>query len=218
MIPERILPDSEFSQILENAFGLSQLSDLAAFAAEQAINRIRKMRGFSELPLAPFPVLDVFIVYPELFPLIQPSIGLDEYGCLKDCGLGVWKISVNVDRPADEQRFTIAHELGHFLFVQYMEIVCSKIICKYPKEKVWFITTGEVEKFCDTFAYSLLLPSEIMGKWVLQFEKDISPVDIEEGARFFGVPVKEFTARVLFALQSHLRKLKSSGEAPSSGV
>lgn len=74
------------------------------------------------------------------------------------------KIYVNKDDPSNRQRFTIAHELGHFLLHQDYVKDESKynVLLRTPlKDKDY---TPE-EKEANCFAAYLLVPSELLKKY-----------------------------------------------------
>lgn len=74
------------------------------------------------------------------------------------------KIVVNKDDPPNRQRFTIAHELGHYLLHQDYVKDESKyaVLLRRPLEDKNYSTE---EKEANCFAASLLVPDELLRKY-----------------------------------------------------
>lgn len=69
-------------------------------------------------------------------------------GCLTNCR-GLWVIGVNLRHSETRQRFTIAHELGHFL-AKHPPMICLDGV------------DWAQERFANRFASSLLMPVRIV--------------------------------------------------------
>ncbi|MCW2534268.1 MAG: transcriptional regulator, partial [Blastococcus sp.] len=99
--------------------------------------------------------------------------------CLDDPGRDTRLLVVNSDEPAERQRFTLAHELGHLLFGD------GAHVDDLDGED------RESETRCHEFARNLLLPPEGVTGWLKRNTGATSgPVDeqiVSRLARYFGV-------------------------------
>ena len=90
-----------------------------------------------------------------------------------------YQIRINRSEPICRRRFTICHEVAH--------IVVKKSLA-YGFSTGDIFTKGGLERFCDRFAASFLMPSDLfILKW-----KSISDADLLKKARvanFFNVSV-----------------------------
>lgn len=101
------------------------------------------------------------ITYPPVFPdkitKLWPGLrisydDLDKEGFLVDLGSKGGEIVVKITDVTARRRFTIAHELGHWVLRTFnnSKIACSGAIGSRNRP---------VEKWCDEFAGALLIPS-----------------------------------------------------------
>ena len=105
--------------------------------------------------------LDVVVrLWPEL---TVTSSCLDREGYLIDLGRLGAEILVRGDDNPRRKRFTIAHELGHW--------VLRPTLATEPRS---ILPSTAVEKWCDTFATALLMPED----WVLRDVRGIKPSGI----------------------------------------
>lgn len=88
-------------------------------------------------------------------------------------------IGVNSTHPKTRQRFTIAHELGHFALKHHGELFVDKTVMKRDGRSSQAIDPHEME--ANSFAAELLMPSELLLKSVerrLDGKTDYSAVDL----------------------------------------
>jgi Zn-dependent peptidase ImmA (M78 family)/transcriptional regulator with XRE-family HTH domain len=124
----------------------------------------------------------------ELTELVEEMTGVDVATrplsfasgmCLVDEARTTRLLVVNSDEPAERQRFTLAHELGHLLFGDGAHIDGLDA------------GTGEAETRCNEFARNLLVPADGVRNWLRRTQgTDAGPVDeqaISLMSRFFGV-------------------------------
>jgi len=101
-------------------------------------------------------------------------------------------IGVNKGQHPVRRRFTIAHELGHFLLGHNIEkgvdddIVDDDYDKPYPQERE-----------ANMFASALLMPSEWVKKEFKAQGSDLSKIDLDKLARTFGVSKQAMTIRLL---------------------
>jgi Zn-dependent peptidase ImmA (M78 family) len=100
-------------------------------------------------------------------------------------------IAVNKGQHPVRRRFTIAHELGHFLLGHDIEKGVDETIDDtfdkpYPQERE-----------ANLFASALLMPSEWVTKEFKAQGSDLSKVDLDKLASTFGVSKQAMTIRLL---------------------
>ncbi len=101
-----------------------------------------------------------------------------------------FEILVNKNNAEVRQRFTIAHELGHyFLHESILKSSDVHIDTLYRTSSETNITTKEQEKEVDYFAGALLINK-------MAVEKIISNYSIEEMSEIFGVSSSAMTVRL----------------------
>lgn len=107
-------------------------------------------------------------------------------------------IGVNSKQPPQRQRFTIAHELGHFLLHEGQEVHYDKDYRLSLRSELSSAGTDVEEVEANFFAASLLMPDHF-----LKMDPRTAEVDIEDGravailAKVYGVSVQAMTNRVL---------------------
>jgi len=115
--------------------------------------------------------------------------------------IGVIAYSENQGRQ--RQRFTIAHELGHFLLHlpegnQDTVFLDKDFIVKYRSNKAYTETEMRQEQEANTFAASVLMPKELIFKTLARKDmQKLSETDlIETLAQIFEVSVPAMTFRL----------------------
>jgi hypothetical protein len=97
-------------------------------------------------------------------------------------------VLVRAADPPQRQRFTVAHEIGHFF------------LSAAPTDKVQ-VTHALEEALCDEFASRLLLPPTELGKAIQQIGSDVSIEDLLSLCRHFEVGIQP----MLIALRDVLK-------------
>jgi Zn-dependent peptidase ImmA (M78 family)/DNA-binding XRE family transcriptional regulator len=99
-------------------------------------------------------------------------------------------IAVNANHPPDRQRWTIAHEYGHFLTHRL-------------QPEITILHGGRVplhERFADAFARFFLMPSSSLTRRFLALKQaktgPITPADVLDLAHLYGVSVQAMTLRL----------------------
>src|SRR5258708_34484801 len=85
---------------------------------------------------------------------------LDGSGYLLPLGRLGAEIVVNEKDPEERRRFTIAHELGHWV----LGLICEKKFGEFKQPPG--VPRATLEKWCDAFATSLLMPSPLVSSWL----------------------------------------------------
>lgn len=151
------------------------------YIEELALQAIKKA-GCTAAPIPVERVAEAMELEVLRFPFHEKISGLLK----KEEGV----IGVNQSHHPLRQRFTIAHELGHFL-------LGHDLIGEHSEEGVddFFDKARPKEREANSFASSLLMP----GEWVKEHVKK-NGMDIETLAKAFGVSKQAATIR-LFELK-----------------
>jgi Zn-dependent peptidase ImmA (M78 family) len=107
--------------------------------------------------------LDIRCVVEEIFKIKidETDLGKDISGFLERIG-SKWHIYINKHESELRKRFTIAHELGHFIFHRNQYLSDSK------PDQIFFRdeNTNLVEWQANEFAAKLLMPKDTFGKYI----------------------------------------------------
>jgi len=135
----------------------------------------------------------------EKSSMLLEEVGLDEapidpIKCAKHLGVEVKPVSISDDitglfvikdkmahiiynkneRNRKRQRFTIAHELGHYVLHRNIPLIIDKGNREITFKRDLSSTTGEIrrEREANAFAASLLMPRDLVEKEILKVPKD----------------------------------------------
>lgn len=186
---------------------LSEVRFSAEACAEELRSRWMKLRKYNEIPIGPFPVLDLFTIYPRIFPFIAMSdrphprallmATASIYNSRKRWGMQhETLIMIYMKDSPEEQRFSIAHEFAHLALDDWLENGCID-----PKI---YNNSDLKEEFCDQVAREILLPKTLVCWWLKAAGPDINAKTILAGAMFFQVPEYEFQNRLIVLMQKQL--------------
>lgn len=75
----------------------------------------------------------------------------------------VWGIAYNGKSRPERQRFTIAHELGHFVLHRSQQ---QKFNCDKQSVHTGIDTLRDIEREADDFASNLLMPGDLLRSWI----------------------------------------------------
>lgn len=111
---------------------------------------------------------------------VAETLGLDiEYQAYDEPFSGVLirngdeaTIGVNLNHHEHRQRFTIAHEIGHFLFHKGDVMIDKTISINYRGNES--VVDYQKEKEANLFASELLLPTRLLSKELRKFEIDLN--------------------------------------------
>ena len=103
-----------------------------------------------------------------------------------------WGIFVNPRARLERQRFTIAHELGHFILHRRSQI---SFMC--DKESIYsgVDTLKRIEREADEFASNLLMPGNLLRERIAGKQFDFHL--ISDLAREFGVSLESMSIRIV---------------------
>ncbi|MBI4236969.1 MAG: ImmA/IrrE family metallo-endopeptidase [Deltaproteobacteria bacterium] len=106
-------------------------------------------------------------------------------------------IFVNAEQHSNRQRFTISHELGHYLLHKQEQVhVDNDFTVVYRNTKS---STGEDlhEIEANQFAAELLMPEKCVGQYIVDNKvRVITETTIANMADFFGVSLQAMTIRL----------------------
>lgn len=127
---------------------------------------------------------------------------LDNDGYIVDIPGGA-EILLNANAPATRQRFTLAHEVGHYAL--QIGLGDSSVLPNH----------SDVERWCDRFAVGLLMPEA----WVKQFLRGVSAAKmagrVAAGPRTFQVSRAAFLLRISEVTGTWAFELSSTGQLAS---
>jgi hypothetical protein len=134
-------------------------------------------------------------------PIIPMPLGSGIAGQLKreisPAGLPRFKIPVNSETPVNRQRFTIAHELAHYIL--HRDLIEGGIV-----DDVMYRSTlgGPYETQANQLASDILMPIRLIKKY-----RQLNPTsDWNELARAFAVSPE--------AMKIHLKNIRFSSDLP----
>lgn len=134
---------------------------------------------------------------------------LDGAGYLLPVGQLGAEIIVNKNTSFERKRFTVAHELGHWVLGLMAKNKFGKF--KQPEH----VPDAALEKWCDEFATNLLMPRTLLGSWLPEPTKAAFIDLVLKAKDDFKVSDQAFFIRIweLFQVQVLMvRVLQSSGE------
>jgi Zn-dependent peptidase ImmA (M78 family) len=163
---------------------------LARIAAEKLIDRL----GVQTAPI------DVESIASMLdLRIVAEDLGSDISGLLVSRDDSA-SIAVRRSDPPNRRRFTIAHEIGHFVLrhhAQRDELVHAdrheQVIYRSPRASEGL---DPVEVQANQFAASLLMPARFVREHVEQLQKPISESDVKALANEFKVSEQAMTIRL----------------------
>jgi len=163
---------------------------LARATAEKLVERL----GLNSAPI------DVEKIAEDLgLRVVAENLGSDISGLLvsKD---GMASIAVERREPPVRRRFTIAHEIGHFLLrhhLQRNELVHAderwQVIYRSPKASEGL---DPMEVQANQFAATLLMPTKILKDRVEHLQKPLTERDVKKLTTEFKVSEQAMTIRL----------------------
>jgi len=131
---------------------------------------------------------------------------LDGSGYLLPLGKLGAEIVVNKSDAPERRRFTIAHELGHWV----LGLIWQKKSGEFQQPPQ--IPRADIEKWCDSFATNLLMPSELVRPWVSEWRKPTLIDTLLRACQTFNVSEQAFFIRVWELSKVQVATLKSRSE------
>ena len=157
-------------------------------AAEDIAARERNRLGLGDAPIGDLPGLLETEVGLRIFAFpMQNRRTAGMFVATADLGAC---IAVNANHPSDRQRWTIAHEYGHFLTYRYQPEITILRGGRVPTQ----------ERFADAFARFFLMPTSSLTQRFLALKRakngPITPADVLDFAHLYGVSVQAMTLRL----------------------
>ncbi len=115
---------------------------------------------------------------------------LDGSGYLLPLGRLGAEIVINRNDREERRRFTIAHELGHWV----LGLVCEKKYGEFQQPPG--VARVALEKWCDAFATNLLMPADLVSSWLPALDQPLLIDAILRASEVFGVSEEAFFIRV----------------------
>jgi len=126
---------------------------------EQIAQRVLARAGRYKPPIKP----DRLVAAWDNLRVVEEE--LDGSGYLLPLGKLGAEIVVNKSESPERQRFTIAHELGHWV----LGLIWEKKFGTF--QQPGGVPPAQIEKWCDSFATNLLMPRELMEPWLAGCDK-----------------------------------------------
>ena len=96
-------------------------------------------------------------------------------------------IGVNECHSDSRQRFTIAHELGHFHLHKGRSVIIDSDVRVNFRDRVSSLATDREEIEANRFAAALLMPDHMVRSWVAHESFQTAPELVERLAKSFRV-------------------------------
>ena len=149
--------------------------------ADEEINKLLKLRGWKTFN-GSVPILDFFSLHREIYPFFLYCELLDSKTQKGGVDLfdNTWKIKLRISEPVEEERFTVAHEVGHIIVRDHAKQQgCEDFAL--PRKDL------PEENFCNAFARHFLLPDKIVVPLVKKAYSIGSRKEIHDLIRKFQV-------------------------------
>ncbi|QBO34978.1 ImmA/IrrE family metallo-endopeptidase [Periweissella cryptocerci] len=144
------------------------------------------------------PVIDVEKIAGVLKIPVEKKDDIFESGSITPKGNGTPVIEVNSSEAPVRQRFTIAHELGHYFLMEELKEKTNRT----PDLSSYDSTQREHEIIANSFAADLLMPMELVKKLMITWLEENNLVN------------KPFSTIQLLAMQTEIaKKMQVSVEA-----
>jgi Zn-dependent peptidase ImmA (M78 family) len=151
-----------------------------AYAAERLLDRV-------EVAVPPVDLLKVVALWPNLSVF---EGDLEGEGYLLPVGELGAEILVNKSDKEERKRFTIAHELGHWVLGISLKRKTGHF--SQPKNTHY----AEIERWCDRFATNLLMPESMIKSYTSQEGGDDDIGSLTHGPSIFKVSEQAFFLRI----------------------
>ncbi len=125
-------------------------NDIALIDTPENLLQFAKCQGLEPVPLDVLTVAEKLGIGVELVSLENDISGILYNVEEKDS----WLMQVNKDHHPNRQRYTIAHELGHFCLHRHLE--------RYFEDKIFFrgSESSKIEWQANDFASAILMPED----------------------------------------------------------
>ncbi len=147
--------------------------------AAQEARRVLEEAGIDTPPVDPELVAKHLGVQVKFEPLNEIS-GLTFHG---DKGN---RIIVNDSHPPNRRRFTLAHEIGHFLLHQGRQLVVDSSVRVSRRDDLSSLATDSQEIEANTFAANLLMPRNFVLDALREILSDDENIEAETAIGMLG--------------------------------
>jgi hypothetical protein len=167
-----------------------------------------KLLAKAGITTPPVELAQVLSVWSNLF-IVEEE--LDGSGYLLPIGELGAEILVNKDHREERKRFTVAHELGHWV----LGLTLKKKVGHFAQPKN--VHHAETERWCDTFATNVLMP-EFMVKANVPHSDPVLAINlIVDAAARFKVSEEAFFIRLWETLRFQVAFVAMEGRSGEEG-
>lgn len=149
-------------------------------------------RYWAEVPVRVFDLARDLELGPQLDPTLPSKIA----GKIVRLRVGVWQIYVNANHPRARQRFTVAHEIGHFIYHRELLAAGVSDTLAYRADDIVLPNSAigpQQEWQANNFAANLLVPDSFLTAAQASGRREIGDL-----ARLFDV--SDTTIRIKLGL------------------
>ena len=141
-------------------------------SAERTAEHFLQKHGIKALPVDPFEIARSLGIEVKPLPLAAPGVS----GILVMQG-DIFEIYYNTNIQSEGfQRFSIAHELGHYLLEGHLDHVLPHGQSRH-ESKSGFISQDPYEREADHFAAGLLMPRSLFSETMGRFEDGLAGIE-----------------------------------------
>jgi hypothetical protein len=167
-----------------------------------------KLLAKAGINIPPVDLNQITSIWSNLFVVEEE---LDGTGYLLPIGELGAEILINRDDREERKRFTIAHELGHWVLGLSLK---QKIGHFAQPQNVHHV---EIERWCDTFATNILMPKFMIQAYVPQVDPILALNMIVSAASRFKVSEEAFFIRLWEALRFQVAYVISNDPSGEGG-
>lgn len=162
------------------------------YDVESQTNNLLKDMGILEAPV------DVYSIASKLGVGITEKNLEDEVSGFLVIKNGRAMIAVNSNHHPNRQRFTIAHELGHYCLHREVKSLFVDDSLTYHRDGQSSEGVYSHEIQANGFAASLLMPKRMLEKYLRRHRADFyNPIDVRRMAEAFQVSEQALTIRLV---------------------
>lgn len=172
---------------------------------EQTADKIVTRAGIKDPPVQLARVISIW----KHLTVVEDD--LDGAGYLLPLGKLGAEIIVNKNDTEVRRRFTIAHELGHWV----LGLICEKKLGEFSQPPG--VKRAVLERWCDAFAANLLMPSHLVRAWLPTRNQPMLIDAILGAPARFGVSDEAFFIRTWELLKIQIVTLRFDGRKRSFG-
>jgi Zn-dependent peptidase ImmA (M78 family) len=123
--------------------------------------------------------------------VVLATLPLNISGLIQPHGDGQYVIKVNRFESKERQRFTIAHEIAHFL-IHKDQIKSGVVDSVLYRSKLSSRTEAEANRL----AADIIMPNDVVYREIIKIGKNLEDVDVADLATKFGVSRQAMAIRI----------------------